>query len=231
MDYLVVYSSEHQKIRLGSSNGDGGYVIGDGLNYNLLLGCGISDDISFETDFVKKYNVPCFAYDGTINNMPNTSQNITFVKKNIGPSETQNTTNLHDMIEKYNNIFLKMDIEGHEYQWLDSINSRQLNKISQIVIEFHFPLTGRFGKSVKTNIECLNKLAETHYLIHLHGNNCCGTHMYGDITVPNVFECTYIRKDLCKNIKLNRNNIPDPNVDKPNVAPYDDIHLSGYPFN
>ena len=46
---------DYKKIRLGKDN-DGGYVIYDGLNYDLIIGCGISNDLSFEEDFVKKYN-------------------------------------------------------------------------------------------------------------------------------------------------------------------------------
>ena len=50
----IIKSLDHSKIRLGK-NGDGGYVILDGLNYDLLIGCGISNDDSFEHAFLEKY--------------------------------------------------------------------------------------------------------------------------------------------------------------------------------
>lgn len=54
--------------------------------------------------------------------MPNPHKNINFFKKNIGPTNSDFTTNLHQEIEEYNNIFLKMDIEGHEFPWIKSLN-------------------------------------------------------------------------------------------------------------
>ena len=142
MNYLTVYSSyPYNKIRVGKVY-DGGYVICDGLKYDLLLSCGISNDISFEDEFTKKYNVKCVAYDGTINNLPETiNNNIIWVKKNIGPNNTDNTTNLKDFLNNFNNIFLKMDIESYEFDWLRNITIEELKNISQITIEFHFPFT------------------------------------------------------------------------------------------
>jgi hypothetical protein len=60
---------------------------------------------------------------------------ITFVKKNLGAFETETTTNLESYFEKYNNIFLKLDIEGHEFRLLPSI-FKYFHKIKQIVIEY-----------------------------------------------------------------------------------------------
>ena len=46
----------NKKERLGKDY-DGGYVICDipDISYNLLLSCGISDDISFEEQFCDKF--------------------------------------------------------------------------------------------------------------------------------------------------------------------------------
>jgi len=77
------------KNRLGNPNGDGGYIIIDDIGkYDCLLSCGVSDDISFEEYFLSKHKETiCFAFDGTINNLPhqNTeeSRKIHFIKKNI----------------------------------------------------------------------------------------------------------------------------------------------------
>ena len=56
LEFLNRYISPYNKIRLGSEY-DGGYVIADGLSYNELISCGISDDVTFENDFISKYNV------------------------------------------------------------------------------------------------------------------------------------------------------------------------------
>ncbi len=239
MDYLKIYKTNYTKHRVGNDY-DGGYVILNGLNYDILISCGIADDTSFENAFLKIHgNIKCYAFDGNINSLPNNSDNkIIFNKKNISKTETTCTTNLKNLIENNDNIFLKMDIETWEYDWLQVITQNELKKIKQIVIEFHFPFTDSkhifehfsYYINISNRIECLKKLADTHYLIHLHGNNCCGTTSINNIKLPNVFECTYVRKDLCDYVSDNNISIPDPVLDKPNIINTPDIYLSGYPF-
>ena len=239
LDYLIIYNTEHSKIRIGSIN-DGGYVIVENLNYDILISCGISNDITFENIFTNKYNIECIAFDGTIDNLPHNNNNkIKFIKKNIGPEENEKITNLKNVIINYNNIFLKMDIESHEFRWLEILTDDEINKFSQIVIEFHFPFSTYLSHGINwldeeigvdRKVNCLKRLANSHYLIHLHGNNCCYIKSYNNITVPNVFECTYIRKDLCNRINRNTKSIPDIELDSINVKNIDEIYLSGYPY-
>lgn len=234
LDSLIVYECPFPKVRVGSAN-DGGYIIADNQTYDAFLSCGIANDITFEKQFLSKHtNIECFAYDGTINSLPESVPRLNFIKKNINVDNTPSTTNLHDMIDKYSNIFLKMDIETFEFRWLLTLTEEKLKKFKQIVIEFHFPFNEPgfthldIPTAVESKLETLNKLAKTHWLIHLHGNNCCGTTQFNNITVPNVFECTYIRKDLIDAPNYNTTPIPHP-LDKPNVN-NSDICLKGYPF-
>jgi hypothetical protein len=57
-----------QLIRLGRQH-DGGYLV-DGRDIaasDVLLGFGIRDDWSFESDFVKRHPIPVYAFDPTVN--------------------------------------------------------------------------------------------------------------------------------------------------------------------
>lgn len=235
VESLIVYTSKYPKVRVGSFN-DGGYVIMDNLNYDVCISCGIANDIHFEKEFSKKYpNVDILAFDGTINGLPEENTKIQFFKKNITSYETETTTNLCDLFEKYDNIFLKMDIETYEFRWFDSLTAEQLKKIKQMVIEFHFPFNEpgftHLDKPlpVPTKMGVLEKLARTHTLVHLHANNCCGTTLYGATIVPNVFECTYVRKDVQDRGEYNREPNPSP-LDRPNLSDRYDIELNYYPF-
>lgn len=49
--------------------------------------------------------------------------------------------------------------------------------------------------------------------------------------IPNVFECTYIKKDLCKDISYSSEKIPNPLLDSKNILTNPEICLSGYPFS
>jgi len=188
---LTVYKSPFNKIRLGRDY-DGGYIITEipNINYTVLLSGGIENNISFEEDFIKKYSdTKVFAFDGTINNLPKENRNITFINKNIGFENNQYITNLHDIINANKSFFIKMDIEGYEIPWIKSLNDEQMNKFEQIVMEFHYPFSNN-------EIDIFDKINKNHYLIHFHGNNNCGVRNHKGIVIPNVFECTYLHKNI-----------------------------------
>ena len=228
--YLTVYNFNN-KIRLGEK-GDGGYVIGDILNnYDCYISAGVSNEESFSRDFINKYNMNntnSYAFDGTIKKYPyQYTNNITFIRKNIGAEKNLKIANLSYFIEKYNNIFLKMDIEGGEYNWLLSLKNEDLNKFKQIAIEFHGINDDSWGCNYSNKLECLKKLADTHYLIHIHGNN------YSSNTngIPDVVELTYIRKDyFSEEPNLNKTQFPIEGLDFPNNKNNNDYILNFKPF-
>jgi len=238
-DLFKVYHFDN-KFRLGS-NTDSGYVIGDlNINYDCLISCGISQNDDFSIDFINKYNLNkenCFAFDGTIKDIPSNLKNIvTFIKKNIGFENSDSVSNLSSFFEKYDNIFLKMDIEGGEWPWFQSMDQIKLSKISQLVIElhgitnvsWHGMTVNSFGSDYHEKIQCLKKITSTHYLIHAHGNN---HDLVSNNGLPNVIELTYINKNLFDKIpELNSIPLPIKGLDFSNNPGYPDINLNFYPF-
>jgi hypothetical protein len=222
---LTVYKSPFTKLRLGR-NYDGGYIIAEipNVNYTTFLAGGIEVDISFEEAFIEKYsNVKTFAFDGTINNLPKPNINITFIKKNIGFENNEKVTNIHDIIDANECIFVKMDIEGGEIPWIKSLSHEQMNKFEQIVMEFHAPFSNN-------EIDVFDKINKTHYLIHFHGNNNCGVREHKGVIIPVVFECTYLHKRYFTNIpELNKDLIPG-SIDMGNCNKKDDICINYPPF-
>lgn len=134
-------------------------------------------------------------------------------------------------------VLLRMDIETREWQWLSCLD---MSKIKQLMIEFHFPfnpavdvfrmVNNHHIPSVSDRVKLLEKLCETHILVHFHPNNCCGTTIYMGITYPNVFQCTYVRKDQIVERSISTKPIPDPSIDAPCVENVSDIILDGEPF-
>ena len=221
---LTVYKSPFNKLRLGKDN-DGGYIIADipNVRYELFLSGGIEFDISFEEDFIDKYKgVISVAFDGSIEQLPKKNDRLIFWKLFIGGNENGYCTNLHKIIDRFDNIFIKMDIEGGEVEWIKSLSNEQLNKFHQIVIEFHFPFSNK-------EIEVFEKINKNHYLIHFHGNNAGGVINHKGVIIPNVFECTYLNKKYFINIpELNIDPIPSI-LDMPNIKG-DDIFINYKPF-
>jgi len=229
VDFLKVYHFEN-KIRLGEK-GDGGYVIGDiGETYDCYISAGVSNEESFSRDFISLYKMNSqnsFAFDGTINSYPyNYTRDITFYRSNIGPVKNNKNADLSFFTNNYNNIFLKMDIEGSEFSWLLSLSEDRLNKFKQIVIEFHGINDNSWDCNYDDKLKCLKKIADTHYIIHAHGNNyssCINN-------IPDVIELTYIRKDYFDNEpKLNTLQLPT-SLDYPNYTNKSDYSLNFYPF-
>ena len=222
---LTTYKSPFTKLRLGNNN-DGGYIIAEipNVNYTTFLAGGIEGDISFEEAFINKYsNVKTFAFDGTIGSLPKQNNNIIFIKKNIGGENNEQVTNLHDIINENNSIFVKMDIEGGEIPWIKSLSDEQMNKFEQIVLEFHYPFSDN-------EIDVFDKINKNHYLIHFHGNNNCGVREHNGVIIPNVFESTYLHKKYFTDIpELNKDLIPG-SVDMPNCHHMNDIHINYPPF-
>jgi hypothetical protein len=175
---------------------------------------------------MNKYNSA--AFDGTVNNYPyHYTKKITFYKRNISPYKDSKNSNLSYFTNNYNDIFLKMDIEGAEYPWLLSLSEDQLYKFKQIVIEFHGINDDSCNTKLEDKIKCLNKLSNTHYAIHIHGNN------YGEVinNIPNVVEITYIRKNSINGEpKLNNTVLPIRFLDFPNNPNNPDFDLNFLPF-
>jgi len=242
MDSLILYKSPFLKQRIGKNN-DGGYVIVNlPDSYDLFISGGISDDISFEEYLLQLYpELICIAFDGTISDLPNNKNNrIQYYNKNLGDSNNDNLTNLHEYIEPYNNIFMKIDIEGHEFKIMPTIIKNNLmNKIKQLVIEIHspgdihtFPEYYKGLSDIDNNnmFNLFYNINNTHTLVHFHANNGCNLQKIDGITLPHVFELTYIRNDfVTEKIK---NNEPLPTIiDMQNIENKEDYKLEGFPYS
>jgi hypothetical protein len=144
---------------------------------------------------------------------------IEFYHTFLGDVNNKDSSNLRDYLDKYNDIFMKLDIEGGECCLFEAFSDADLLKIKQLVIEFHSP----YQLTIPT------RLAKTHWLVHLHPNNVCGTVMVDDINVPWVYECTYIRKNAGEMLSPNQLPVPTP-IDQPNTLDNKEIILSGSPY-
>jgi hypothetical protein len=207
------------KKRIGSKY-DGGYVISTDVepNYGLILSGGAGNNISFEEQLSTLYNIKCAIYDHSVN-IKTKNTHIHHIKERLN----KNCSTFFDLINKYNNIFLKLDIEGGEYEVLSCLSENQIKNFKQIVIELHNCYT-------EQSLDIVKKLFIHHTLIHIHGNNCCQLIDFHNIKVPPVIELTLVRNSEIKNeIKKNTQPIPTE-LDFPNLKNRPDIQLNYYPF-
>jgi len=227
--------------RIGSKN-DGGYVIAnlDG-KYDLFISGGISDDITFEKDLLSLYpNLMCCAFDGTINSLPeNNLKRIRFFKKNLGNVNNEEVTDLREYMNYSNDIFMKIDIEGHEFRLMPIlIENDYMKKIKQLVVEIHSPadiqLYPEYFKGLSDiknehMFGMLKKINDTHTLVHFHANNGCKMTAIDGIKIPHVFELTYIRNEFVSDKVKNSHPLPT-HLDEPNIPAKPDYNFTEYPY-
>lgn len=229
MEALRLYTCPVPKMRLGRDN-DGGYVIANlPGGYDLLLAGGVADDVSFEQAFVSQYAVPCYAFDGTVASLPVSDPSIYFVHQNI------DSTTLEPYMDGKKDVFLKLDIEGHEFNVLPAV---PLQRVKQLVVEVHSPADismhpnyykGLHDITNATMFSMLHTLAQTHTLIHFHANNGCALQSIDGVFLPHVFELTYVRNEYVP-IRLPNTEVLPTSLDMRNIVYRPDYILSGYPY-
>ena len=106
-------------------------------------------------------------------------------------------------------LILQMDIEGAEFEALFSASAQLLAQFRIMIIEFHY-LQELFNKPFFTLASrAFQKLLQTHSVVHIHPNNCCGSIKGGGLEIPRVAEFTFHRNDRFGG-KSYRQNFPHP---------------------
>jgi hypothetical protein len=180
--------------RFGSTN-DGGYVlINDFSKKDFLLSMGIGNDVSFEkdiSDFVGEMHL----YDDSINALPENLLDGTFFRERVGGIGFVTISDAVQRAKNPSDFLLKMDIEGSEWDSLNAESSETLKLFRQIIVEFHWFTDFNNNDYFSKTLSVLNKLAQTHFILNAHPNNC-GELLYIDgVIFPQVIEVTYLRRN------------------------------------
>ena len=106
-------------IRLGEL-GDGGYYVPDFIKkFNYCFSFGVGKLVGFENDLAKKFNIKCYLFDASINEVPIKNKNFFFFRKFIAGggliAKKKNyllVKKFFSQIKKFKKNILKIDIEG-----------------------------------------------------------------------------------------------------------------------
>ena len=143
------------------------------------------------------------------------NNNKHFEKKIVFKKRNDNETTIPDILANYNEIFLKVDIEGDEYKILNDIK-RNSSKIIFLVIEFH-----DVDKNIKKIKNFIDKLDLK--IIHIHGNNYGGLDKNNN---PKVIELSLLNSKKIKLKKiLSKRNYPINDLDYKNFKRRSDIEI------
>ena len=178
---------------------------------------GINDDDAFEKEFQQQSNCYVQQYDYSIDTPPSEIPNYDFFKVKVESDR--------DIVpsDKFGDRrFLKMDIEGSEWDLLPTMD---LQQYEQIACELHFP--GFHGKG-------LEHLTKHHNIVHVHGNaRVPQLFLYVNAhnnyaSLPQFLEVTLLRKDLGE-FSPNKTSYPTP-LDQSCDKGCPDMDLRMHPF-
>lgn len=207
---------------------DGGYVMStDFVENKVAYSFGISDDVSWD-EFMAEHGFDVYMYDHTIESLPECRDRFHWKKIGLAGTYDEERPELHTlpMILEENghletkHMILKMDIEGAEWDCFGELENKYLKQFDQIILEFH-NMNDLSKYRVMEHV--LSKLNESHQLVHIHGNNCVKYTMVMGKVMPDVVECTYLKKDMYEFVD---NDQVFPNeLDYANNADWPDIYL------
>lgn len=232
---LKVYKLQNSSfVRVGGSVTDGHYLMADNFKKNqIAYSFGINNDVSWDSAMVDRgYQV--FMYDHTINSLPMYRDGFNYFKQGI--AGTARPRDLLDTLENFIKInghsgktgmILKMDVEGAEWDFLETVQPKVLRQFDQIIFEIHNVVRGCEDYEKERRYAALQKLNETHRLVHLHGNNTGYVLQMKNGIIPDVLEVTYVNKDKFKTAPMDTAFLPTP-MDKPNDPNRQDINLGNW---
>ena len=186
-------------IRLGP-DGDGGYLVPDDLSgIRKAFSPGVSTESGFEMDLAAR-GMQVFLADYSVDGPAQANARFVFDKKFVGSRSDDRYLTLSDWkdarVPGYTgDLLLQMDIEGAEYEALLAAPTELLAQFRIMVIEFHF-LHELFSRSFfQIASSVFPKLLQTHSVVHIHPNNCCGSVKSHGLEIPRVAEFTLHRRD------------------------------------
>ena len=233
VDHLKIYDVFDQNgpiklIRIGKDY-DGGYVVPEIAlkQAQSLIGYGVADDISFEEQFSEIYNKHSYGFDCSTKYVEIKNKLTQFVPECIDSSDfiyasnpSSNTLKVTSFAQQLKNLdlegqklFIKMDIEGAEYNALPEILKYAQN-ITGMAVELHF--SDGVGQ-VKKAVNLLSALERDFILVHIHGNNNAPkfTTVNSEGEIPRLIELSYINKSLISNYQISADQSHPSIIDMP----------------
>ena len=193
---LTITNQIDAKIARFGNHGDGGYAIVDDLKKSdVLFSIGVGDNVSFDEE-CEKHVSKVVLVDHTVPNFNPPIGKFEMIRKPLVPGEISgNGVTIHQLLLQQvdaKDYILKVDIEGAEWEILSELESSDLVKFRQIILEFHG--LNNF-LDLEEKLSALKKLASTHSPIVVHANNQGSYRFISGKFLPDVLEVTWARKN------------------------------------
>jgi len=230
---IKVKSNISDLTRLGP-NRDGGYVVNKKVLElsDVLYNYGVGNEYNFEKQYSDLFpNKHIRMFDPTIGKLQVDRSNIFFLEEGLNAYE-KNKTSFEDHLIRFDdlnkNIFLKFDVEGHEYEFLNNLDKTNLKNVIGIVSEFHWLFESKYREQF---INILTDTLNDYDIVHIHGNNHVpmldsSKDELNGFAFPSTIEVSFIRKDLNPCSVYVSRNYPVFGLDYPNFGGLPDQQFS-----
>lgn len=225
-------ANQHGKIRIGKE-ADGGYVmLDDFTGIGAAYSVGICDEVSWDVAMAER-GIDVFQYDHTIDRLPVEHPRFHWSKTGLGPQATTDLETLPRLLARNghhgrDDLLLKCDIEGCEWDVLAALPEDCLWHFRQIVIEIHFLERLADPEFATLAGRAVAVLTAGHRVIHVHANNHRPYAIVGGIPLPSVLELTLARtRDLA--LEASEELFPGP-LDSPCYRGRADFRLGAFRF-
>lgn len=190
------------KVRVGRDS-DGGYVIPRSAlsECDLCVSYGLGHDTSFERQ-LSRSGMKVIGFDPNIRMHPKWARS--------GRVKTYSDFASLKEVAPARSVLLKMDVEGSEYGFLNSLDSVHFaDKVHTYVLEIH---TGDGLRPKWADLDMLEVVLRSHDVVHVHANNF-GT---SDGFFPKSLEITFLSRRRMSSRVRDMGRYPSPGLDSPN---------------
>ena len=212
---------------------DGGYVMLEDFNgAGAAISLGINDDVSWDLDVAHR-GLEIFQFDHTIVALPDTHERFHFNPLRIAATPAAGAVTLEQAfrmaeVAGTSPVILKMDIEGDEWDVLDTVPEEMLDRCNQIIIEFHHMERLLEPASLSQARRVFEKLSRGFFLCHVHGNNCGNLVNLHNIVLPETLEMTFAKTAVYPSVETHES-FPQ-RLDSPNQPGRADFFLGAFKF-
>lgn len=206
-------------VRLGGRE-DGGYLVPDDLEgITTCWSAGVGRDSGFELDCAER-GMEVFLADGSVAEPASTHPRFHFNKKFVGAIDDGVSTTLPAWMASAGHVvdelLLKLDIEGTEYEVFLAAPETLLARCRIVVVEFH-QLDHLWSEPFfRVASRAFDKLLSSHACVHIHPNNHDGVLRHRGIDIPPTMEFTFLRRDRLPDDLVWRADFPHP-LDRDNT--------------
>lgn len=194
--------TDKKLIRLGGES-DGGYLVPNDLqNIKACFSAGVGEVSNFEYECAE-LGMQIFMADATVNFPAIDDNRFNFIKKFIGNKNEDDYIAMEEWIKEskidsFGDLLLQMDIEGAEYEVLNSVSNTTFKKFRIIIVEFHNLHLLPNKDFYREANSAFKKILKNHICVHIHPNNSCDSRIIRGIEIPEAAEFTFIRMDRVK---------------------------------